>query len=72
LIGECGAPDTPASQPGFAGNIFHGAIRSAHHRARIRAARWLLHSAALDRALQPSIMPGNKKPGARPGFGLQR
>src|SRR3979490_159421 len=21
LIGECGAPDTPASQPGFSGNI---------------------------------------------------
>jgi hypothetical protein len=42
LNGECGAPDTPGSQPGFAGHHFHGEKRSAHHRARIRAARWLL------------------------------
>src|SRR5229473_6565377 len=31
LNGECGAPDTPASRPGF--------VRGVFHRARIRTAR---------------------------------
>jgi len=64
LNGECGAPDTPASQSGFAGNIFLGAIRGAHHLSRIRAARWLLRPAALDHAGAPTKSPARGR-----GFG---
>jgi len=62
LNGECGAPDTPASQPHFAGHIYHDAMRGAFARP------------VGDRALQLSIMIGTstKSPAQGRGFGLQR
>jgi len=56
LNGECGAPDTPASQPGFAGHIFHGAIRGAHSRDPLTIASY-----------RPRLCLAHKKPLARPG-----
>jgi len=53
LNGECCAPDTPGSQPHFAGHIFHDAMRGAFARP------------VGDRALQLSIMLGTQQKARR-------
>jgi len=58
LNGECGAPDTPASQPGFAGHIFHGAIRGAHSRDPLTIASYGLDHAWRTKSL---ATPGSRK-----------
>jgi hypothetical protein len=49
---------------GLCRQYFHDEIRSAHHRACIRAARWLLRPAALDHAGAPTKSPARGR-----GFG---